>query len=181
MKRNLMMCVVVMTGLYGCAAGQLDQLKSEEAGAERVYAATTQATAAAKEAVNQMPVTAAHRAEAVGAVASAERVEQTARLALDLAQAAIAAAQKKDAGDPALRASLTAAISAIPTPWTPLLAALIPATIPLVFSVVQSFKLGQVHQTVATVTQQLQEHQAVLAGIAGKAAGGVDSSAAKAR
>jgi hypothetical protein len=165
MKRTLTLSVLMVAGVCGCAAQQLARLKSEEAVAEQVYAATTQATAVAKDAVADMPIGAAHRVEAASAVASSEKVEQTARLALDLARSAVAAAEKKDAADPALRASLAAAISAIPTPWTPLLAALIPATVPLVFSVLQSFKLGQVHQTVASVTQQLEEHRAALASL----------------
>jgi hypothetical protein len=48
---------------------------------------------------------------------ASEKAEQTARLALDVAKAALDAAQKKDPADPALKQSLTAAISAIPSPW----------------------------------------------------------------
>jgi hypothetical protein len=45
---------------------------------------------------------------------------------------------------------------------TPVLASLIPAAVPLAFSVLQSVKLGRAHQTVSQVTQQLQEHKAAL-------------------
>jgi type II secretory pathway pseudopilin PulG len=101
----------------------------------------------------------------LGEISKAQKVEQDAQLALNVAQAALDAAQKKDASDPALGNAIAAAVSAIPSPWTPVLASLIPAAIPLVVSIVQSVRLGRAHQTVQTVTQQLQEHQAALAAI----------------
>jgi len=70
-------------------------------------------------------------------------VEHDAQLALNVATAALNAVQKKDAADPALGAAVSAAVSAIPSPWTPVLASLIPAAIPLLVSVVQSVKLGR--------------------------------------
>jgi hypothetical protein len=148
--------------IAGCTATRIETLQSDERLAEQAYAATTQATAAARETLSTMPTNAPGRAKAVGAISNAEKIEQTARLALDLAQTALSAAQHNNADDPALKQSLSAAINAIPSPWTPVLASLLPAAIPLVVSVMQSVKLGQAHQTVANVTQQLEAHKAAL-------------------
>lgn len=160
MKRIFVMSLLAL--IVGCTSRQIDQLRSDEQSAELVYTSTTQATALAKETLAAAPVNAPGRAEAAKVVTSAEKGEQTARLALDVARAALAAAQKQDPADPALRDSLALAIGAIPSPWTPVLASLLPAAIPLVFSVVQSVKLGRAHQTVTAVTRQLEEHKAAL-------------------
>lgn len=162
MKRVIVIVFVSVAMLAGCTAQRIDQLNADEQSAELVYTATTQATADAKVALAAAPAGAPGRASAAAVVASAEKGEQTARLALDVARAALAAAQKNDPADPALHDSLALAISAIPSPWTPVLASLLPAAIPLVFSIVQSVKLGRAHQTVTTVTRQLEEHKAAL-------------------
>jgi hypothetical protein len=166
MKRIVVMSLLAL--IAGCTSRQIDQLRADEQSAEMVYTATTQATAVARETLAAGSPTAPGRAEAAKVVASAEKGEQTARLALDVARAALAAAQKQDPADPALRDSLALAIGAIPSPWTPVLASLLPATIPLVFSIVQSVKLGRAHQTVTAVTQQLEQHKAALEALTAK-------------
>jgi hypothetical protein len=153
MKRIALISLLAL--ITGCTSRQIDQLRADEQSAEMVYTATTQATALAKETLAAGSLNAPGRAEA-------GKGEQTARLALDVARAALAAVEKKDPGDPALRDSLALAIGAIPSPWTPMLASLLPAAIPLVFSIVQSVKLGRAHQTVTAVTQQLEQHKAAL-------------------
>lgn len=164
MKRFAIVSILLVTTLTGCTAQQIEQLKIDEQTAEKIYTATTQTTADMKASFSTHPA----NPEAIKVVASAEKGEQTARLALDVARAALIAAQKNDASDPALRNSLAAAIGAIPSPWTPMLASLIPAAIPLVFSIMQSVKLGRAHQTVMTVTRALEEHQAALQAISPK-------------
>jgi hypothetical protein len=160
--------IVIALFLTGCTSQQLQTLAADEQKAETVYAAATQATASAKASLATMPTNSAGYAQASKVVASSEKAEQTARLALDLAKAALDAAQKHDAADPALQQTLGAAISAIPSPWTPVLASLVPAAVPLVVSVLQSVKLGKAHQTVAQVTAELEEHKAALAALGKK-------------
>ena len=167
MKRIIVLLSIAL--LAGCTGQQIDQLKQDEQSAELAYTATTQATASAKVALESAHADAPGRAKAVAVIASAEKGEQTARLALDVARAALAAAQKNDPADPALRDSLALAIGAIPSPWTPVLASLLPAAIPLAFSIAQSVKLGRAHQTVANVTQQLEAHKAALDALTPKA------------
>jgi len=164
MKRMILMALV-LTLFAGCAEKQVAQLQAAEQIAQQTLAATTQATADAQALAATLPPGSAQTA-ALGEISKAQKVEQDAQLALNVAQAALNAAQKKDAGDPALGTAVAAAVSAIPSPWTPMLASLIPAAIPLVVSIVQSVRLGRAHQTVTTVTQQLQEHKAALAAIA---------------
>jgi hypothetical protein len=151
--------------LAGCSTQQVDTLKNDVQQAEQVYAATTQASAAARAAVATLPADSPAAKSATGVIDKAESIEHVARTALDLAQAALDAAQKKDPTDPKLATAVSAAISAIPSPWTPVLASLVPATIPLIVSIVQSMKLGRAHQAVVQVTQQLEEHKAKLAEI----------------
>jgi hypothetical protein len=158
--------IVIALLLTGCTSQQLQTLAADEQKAETFYAAATQATASAKASLATMPTGTAAYAQASKVVASSEKAEQTARLALDLAKAALDAAQKHDAADPALQQTLGAAISAIPSPWTPVLASLVPAAVPLVVSVLQSVKLGKAHQTVAQVTAELEQHKAALAALA---------------
>ena len=164
MNRFAIISVFSAISLVGCTAQQIEQLNTDEQAAEKIYSATTQATAAVKMSLTTQPA----NPEAARVIASAEKGEQTARLALDVARAALVAAQNHDAADPALRNSLAVAIGAIPSPWTPMLASLIPAAIPLLFSVIQSVKLGRAHQTVVTVTRELEEHRAALLEIRAK-------------
>ena len=168
MKRICVLSILAL--IVGCTARQIDQLRTDEQSAERVYTATTQATAVARDALNRSPTTAPGRADAARVVAAAEKGEQTARLALDVAKAALVAVSQQNPADPVLHDSLALAISAIPSPWTPMLASLIPAAIPLLVSVIQSVRLGRAHQTVVTVTQQLQEHKAALDALNAKGA-----------
>ena len=156
----LMTCVLL--GILGCTAAQLATLQKDQATAESIYAAATQATTQAKANLVNTPTNAPGFETAAKAVAASEKGEASARLALDLVKAAIEAAQKQDPNDPALRDSLVRAIGAIPTPWSAVWASLIPAAIPLAASIVQSFRLGQAHQTVAQVTEQLVAHKAAL-------------------
>ncbi len=165
MKRLTLVPMFLIAIFTGCTAQQIEWLKTDEQTAEQVYTATTQSTAAVKKTLSTQPA----NPEAAKVIATAEKGEQTARLALDLARAALLAAQKNDASDPALRDSLAAAIGAIPSPWTPMLASLIPAAIPLIFSIVQSVKLGRAHETVTNVTRQLEEHQAAMRVLEAKA------------
>lgn len=166
----------VIALVAGCTTSRLAELRTDEQTAEAVYAATTQATADAKASLATTPATAPGRAEAVKVITASEKAEQTARLALDVARAALDAAQKKDPADPALTTAVAAAVSAIPSPWTPVLASLLPAAIPLLVSVSQSIKLGRAHQTVSQVTQQLEAHKAALANLTPlKPAGGTDA------
>ncbi len=168
MKRLTLASIFLLALFTGCTAQQIERLKADEQVAEQIYSATTQSTAAVKRTLSTQPA----NPEAAKVIASAEKGEQTARLALDLARAALLAAQKNDASDPALRNSLAAAIGAIPSPWTPMLASLIPAAIPLMFSIVQSVKLGRAHETVTNVTRQLEEHQAAMRVLEAKASMG---------
>ena len=169
MKRIAVLSIVSLMVVTGCSSAELARVEAGEQTAEQVYAATTQATAAAKDLLAAVPPTAPGYAAATKVVTAAEKTEQTAQLALDVAREALAAIEKKDAAGPALLTSLSAAIAAIPSPWSAALAALLPAAIPLVISVLQSVKLGQAHQTVAQVTQQLDEHKAALAAMSAKA------------
>ena len=166
MKRIIIMTFVTIVA--GCTAAQIEQLKADEQTAETTLAATTQATATARASLATQPADAPGHAGAVKVVAASEKGEQTARLALDLANAALTAAQNRDALDPTLQKSLTAIVTAIPSPWTPVLASLVPAALPLVVSVVQSVKLGRAHQTVVHVTEQLQAHKAALDALTSK-------------
>jgi hypothetical protein len=176
MPRFLSLTILAMLLLPGCTAQQVEQLQSDEHQAESLYAATTQATATARQSVAALPPDSPARAQAERVLTASGKAEQTARLALDVAKSALDAAQKKDPADPALKQSLTAAISAIPSPWTPVLASLIPAAVPLAFSLLQSVKLGRAHQTVAHVTQQLEEHKAALEALSAKQAASSSSS-----
>jgi hypothetical protein len=171
MKRFTLMCAlgaILIAG--GCAQKQITQLQADEQTAEKVLAATTQATAMAQAAFDSAPASAPGRAAIVSELTAAQKVENDAKLALNLAQAALNAAQKKDATDPALGTAISAALAAIPSPWTAVLASLIPAAIPLIVSVVQSVKLGRAHQTVQTVTQELEQHKAALTALAATSA-----------
>jgi hypothetical protein len=163
MKR-IVLITLSMVAFAGCAEKQVAQLQAAERVAQQTLAATTQATADAQAIAAVLPA-GSGQAAALDEIGKAQKVEQDAQLALNVAQAALNAAQKKDASDPALGAAVAAAVSAIPSPWTPILASLIPAAIPLVVSVVQSVRLGRAHQTVTAVTQQLEEHKAALAAI----------------
>jgi uncharacterized protein YceK len=169
MKRIVVLSIVSLLVVTGCSSAELAQVRAGEQAAEQVYAATTQATAAAKNVLAALPPSTPGYAAATQVVGAAEKTEQMAQLALDVAHTALAAVEKKDAAGPALLTSLSAALAAIPSPWSAALAALLPAAIPLVISVLQSFKLGQAHQTVAQVTQQLDEHRAALAAMSAKA------------
>jgi hypothetical protein len=151
--------------LTGCTSQQIDQMQRDEQSAEQLYTATTRATASARQSLATMPSNSPGRDQSLKVVTAAEKGEQTARLALDVAKAALDAAQKKDAADPALAAAVSRAVGAIPSPWAAVLASLLPAAIPLAVSVIQSVKLGRANQTVAHVTQQLQEHKAALEAI----------------
>jgi hypothetical protein len=164
MKR-IILSIAVLTLFAGCAARQAAQLQAAEQVAQQTLSATTQATADAQAVVAALPADAPGRDAAVGEISTSQQVERDAQLALNVAQAALNAAQKKDAADPALGTAVAAAVSAIPSPWTPVLASLIPAAIPLLVSVVQSVRLGRAHQTVQSVTQQLEEHKAALSAI----------------
>src|SRR6266568_2650008 len=106
MRRIRIALIVMMVGaLVGCAAEQLKRLAADEHGAEQARAAATQATASARETLATMPAGTAGYQQAARVVAASDRVEQTARLALDVAKAAVDAAGKQDANDPALRQS----------------------------------------------------------------------------
>jgi hypothetical protein len=178
--RSLLLVLALPT-FAGCATPQqLQSLQADEQRAETIYAAATQATAAAKSALATMPSQSPGYAQASKVVAASEKAEQTARLALDVASAAVQAAQKNDAADPALRQSLVTAISAIPSPWTPVLASLIPAAVPLAVSVLQSVRLGRAHQTVAQVTKELEQHKAALEALGGSGAAATAPSGATA-
>src|SRR5437763_765143 len=85
------------THAQNAAAQQLQTLQADEHNAEALYAATTQATASAKAALTTLPTGAPGRAQAAKVISASERTEQTARLALDVAKAALDAAQQKDA------------------------------------------------------------------------------------
>lgn len=163
MKRFILIAVSLLA-FGGCAQKQVAQLQAAEQVAQQTLAATTQATADAQAVAAVLPAGSGQSA-AMDEISKAQKVEQDAQLALNVAQAALNAAQKKDASDPALGSAVAAAVSAIPSPWTPVLASLIPAAIPLIVSIVQSVRLGRAHQTVTAVTQQLQEHKAALAAI----------------
>jgi hypothetical protein len=162
---RLTLSIITLLLLTGCTSQQIDQMQRDEQSAEQLYAATTQAAATARQSLAAMPANAPGRDQSLKVITAAEKTEQTSRLALDVAKAALDAAQKKDAADPVLAAAVSKAVGAIPSPWAAVLASLIPATIPLVVSIVQSVKLGRAHQTVAHVTQQLQEHKAALEAI----------------
>src|SRR5690348_11095720 len=112
MNRITLLAIVLIAG---CSAQQLQTLQQDEQRAEQVYAATTQATVAAKTAVATLPANSAAAQNFSHVVQESETVEHTARVALDLAQAALEAAQKKDATDPKLATAVSAAISAIPS------------------------------------------------------------------
>ncbi len=163
MKRLTLFAVAAL--LVGCTPSQLATLRTDEQSAEQLYTATTQATADARVAAASLPANSAAAASAWHVISQAEKVEQTARLALDLARSALDAAQRKDAADPAFATAVTRVISAIPSPWTPILASLIPAAIPLLVSVVQSTKLGRAHQAILQVTEQLDQHKTALAAL----------------
>ena len=163
MPRISLLSIAALALIAGCTAQQLDTLRQDEQSAQQVYAATTQATAFARQTLATMPASSANREQALKIVTSAEKGEQTARLALDLAKAALDAAQKKDAADPALATAVARAVGAIPSPWSAVLASLVPAAIPLGVSIIQSVKLGRAHQTVQHVTEQLEQHKAALA------------------
>jgi uncharacterized protein YceK len=147
--------------LAGCASNQLAQLQSAEQEAQKIYAATTQATANAQAALVNAPA----GSPATQAVATAEQAEQNAKATLDAIEAALSGAQSKDTNAAAIAQAISAALAAVPSPWTAVLASLIPAAVPLVVSAVQSVKLGKVQQTVQSFTQELEAHKAALAAL----------------
>src|SRR5438132_11081874 len=81
--------------ITGCTAQQLDQLRRDERAAGQIYAATTQATAQARQSLPTMPANLPARHQATKVITSAEIAEQTAHLAIALANAALAPPDKK--------------------------------------------------------------------------------------
>ena len=159
--------LALFTAIFcGCSAAGIAQARADEQQAERLYTATTQATASARLALDsagpEVVGTPAYT-EARRAVIAAEKAQQAARAGLDLAKAALDAAAKNDPADPAFVSAVSRAVGAIPSPWTAVLASLIPAALPLAVSVAQAFKLGHARSTVEQVTQQLEQHKAALA------------------
>src|SRR5436305_6374954 len=104
--------LLMIATLAGCSAQQIDTLRTDEQRAEQVFAATTQATADARAAVATMPPNSPAARDATRAIERAETVERTTRVALDLAQAALDAAQKRDPSDPKLTAAVSSAVAA---------------------------------------------------------------------
>ena len=165
MPRHLFFLLVICFATVGCSPADLDRVRADQAKAERVYIATTQATAAARLALASasptMQATPAY-ADAQKVIAAADKAQQAARIGLDLAAATLNAATNQDPTNPAFVAAVSGALAAVPSPWTAMLAALLPAVIPLTISISQAFKLGHTRSTVERVTLQLQEHKAAI-------------------
>jgi len=159
-------CLVGAMLMAGCTPQLTAGLKTAVDQGELVYTSTTQATADAKAKLATMPTNAPGVAAAAQKViADSVTAESIARVALDTANAALKAAQASPGSDAqiaAINETLGTVLRQIPSPYTPIIAAIAPVLVTAVGYGLHSLSLNKTNKTLATATDTLKQQGAAL-------------------
>lgn len=139
----LVSCVALALIGIACTAAQLQQAQAGHDVAAQTLAAATQTTAAAQATLATMPAGTAGAAAARADLLKLQKIEVTAQQLVDMYQQGIDAAKSQRIDSPESIKVAQTAISMIPSPYTPIIAALAPLLLAGVGFGIQSFKHGQ--------------------------------------